>query len=220
MRVHINKGLKARCKAIQNALRKYNTMAVKIDRPVLDWKSISTYGSLAEFSLLRECREDIRSQPWAQATNRQAGVHSLKLAHAHEERKRLNLEVRRVATSIRDEELDFDLHIARVEASDPLLAAELGDIRDRRIRVNQLHKSRIAEIYALNSFNGDTTIGTRIGRASIETDIEMEHEEHGGDTPVDTEDAEPDEDDVITAQLDGIEMFFEQLTIRVAVDNE
>src|ERR1700683_4800819 len=100
MRVHINKGLRARCKAIQNALRKYNAIAAKIDRPVLDWKCISTYGSLAEFSLLRECREDIRSQPGAQAANRQAGVHSLKLARAYEERARLNIEVRRVATSI------------------------------------------------------------------------------------------------------------------------
>ena len=131
MRVHINKGLRARCKAIQNALRKYNAMATKIGRPVLDWKCISTYGSLAEFSLLRESREDIRSQPWAQATNRQAGVHNLKLMGAYVERARLNIEVRRVATSIRDEELDFKLHITRVKATDPPLAAELQDIQDR-----------------------------------------------------------------------------------------
>ena len=131
MRVHINKGLRARCKAIQNALRKYNAMATKIGRPVLDWKCISTYGSLAEFSLLRECREDIRSQPWAQATNRQAGVHNLKLMGAYVEQARLNIEVRRVATSIRDEELDFKLHITCVKATDPPLAAELRDIQDR-----------------------------------------------------------------------------------------
>ena len=48
----------------------------------------------------------------------------------------------------------------------------------------------------------------------------MDHEEHGRDTPVDTDDAEPDKYDVITAQLNGIEMFFEQLTVHVAVDNE
>ena len=106
-------------------------MATKIGRPVLDWKCISTYGSLAEFSLLRECREDIRSLPWAQATNRQAGVHNLKLMGAYVEQARLNIEVRRVATSIRDEELDFKLHITRVKATDPPLAAELRDIQDR-----------------------------------------------------------------------------------------
>ena len=69
MRVHINKALKTQCKAIQTALKKYNTAAATLGRPPLDWKHISTYGSLAEFSLLQECWADIRHQPWAQASN-------------------------------------------------------------------------------------------------------------------------------------------------------
>jgi hypothetical protein len=174
MRVHINKGLKACCKAIQNALKKYNTLATQLHRPILDWKSISTYGSLAEFSLLRECREDIRVQPWAQAANRQAGVHSLKLTRAYEERERLNTEVRRVATSIRDEELDFEEHIARVETTDMLLATELRDIRDRRVRVNRQHKVRIAEIYKLSCYNGTASLGTRIGRTHVESAMDID----------------------------------------------
>ncbi|KIM73179.1 hypothetical protein PILCRDRAFT_93190, partial [Piloderma croceum F 1598] len=129
LRVHINKGLKARCKAIQNALKKYNVMAVQLRRPVLDWKSVSAYGTLAEFSLLRECREDIRAQPWAQAVNRQAGIHHLKLTRAYEERERLNLE-----------------------------------------------------------------------------------------DPEDDEEPEPDEDDIVVAELQNIEQFFEQLSIPVADD--
>ncbi|KIM78416.1 hypothetical protein PILCRDRAFT_55755, partial [Piloderma croceum F 1598] len=151
----INKGLRAHCKAIQNVLRKYNAMAAKIDWPVLDWKCISTYGSLAEFSLLRECCEDIRSQPWAQAANWQAGVHSLKLARVYEEQAQLNIEVHHVATSIRDEELDFQLHITCVKATDSPLAAELRDICNQWIQVNHLHKPHIAEIHSLHSFNGD-----------------------------------------------------------------
>ena len=51
----------AHSKAIQNSVRKYNAMAVKMDWPVLDWKYILAYNSLAEFSLLKECHEDIRS---------------------------------------------------------------------------------------------------------------------------------------------------------------
>ena len=213
MRVHINKGLRARCKAIQNALRKYNAIAAKIDRPVLDWKCISTYGSLAEFSLLRECHKDIRSQPWAQAANRQAGVHSLKLA-------RLNIEVRHVATSIRDEELDFQLHITWVEATDPPLAAELRDIWDRRIRVNRLHKLHIAEIHNLHSFNGDLSIGTCVGRASIGTDVDMDSSQDQGGIDVDLDDAEPDEDDVIADHLNSLEMFFQQLSVRAATEDQ
>ncbi|KIM74378.1 hypothetical protein PILCRDRAFT_828356 [Piloderma croceum F 1598] len=222
MRVHINKGLRARCKAIQNALKKYNVTAVKIGRPVLDWKSISTYGSLAEFSLLRECREDIRSQPWTQAANRQAGIHSLKLTRAYEERKRLNTEVRHVATSIRDEELDFEAHITRVNATDSPLAAELCDIRDRRIRVNRLHKARLSQIHTLIHFNGTTTMGTRIGRVGTETDKDMgcDREVDGTEVSADGEDPEPDEDNAMAVQLATLEIFYEQLSVRAATDDE
>ena len=52
MRVHINKALKTRCKAAQTTLKKYNTAASELGCPHLDWKNISTYGSLAEFLLL------------------------------------------------------------------------------------------------------------------------------------------------------------------------
>jgi len=68
-------------------------MAAQLRWPVLDWKSISAYGTLAEFSLLRECREDIWVQPWAQAANRQAGIYRLKLTRTNEERERLNIEI-------------------------------------------------------------------------------------------------------------------------------
>ena len=54
MRVHINKALKTCCRAIQTALKKYNIAATALGCPPLDWKNISTYGSLAEFSLLNQ----------------------------------------------------------------------------------------------------------------------------------------------------------------------
>jgi hypothetical protein len=207
--------LKARCKAIQNALKKYNTMAVQLRRPVLDWKSISAYGTLAEFSLLRECREDIRAQPWAQAANRQAGIYRLKLTHANEERERLNIEVRRVATSIRDEELDFERHITRLEETDILLATELRDIRDRRVRVNRQHRARIAEIYKLPCYNGIISLGTRVGRAGIEISVD---EDVSFEDREDDEEPEPDEDDIVVAELQNVEQFFEQLSIPTADD--
>ena len=57
--------------------------------------------------------------------NWQAGIHTLKLAHAYEEHEQLNIEVRHVATYIRDEDINFELHITCVEAPDPPLTAEL-----------------------------------------------------------------------------------------------
>jgi len=85
MCTHIIKSLKTCCKAIQAALSKFNAAAKVINRPQLDWSQVSTYGSLAKFKLLRECRYDICSESWADSVNRQAAVHSLKIDRAKEE---------------------------------------------------------------------------------------------------------------------------------------
>lgn len=100
MRIHINKALKRWCKAIQAALKKYNTAATALGWPPLDWKKMSTYDSLAEFSLLWECQTDIQHQPWAEASNWQAAVYDLKLQGALMEQTHLNIEVCQLVTSI------------------------------------------------------------------------------------------------------------------------
>lgn len=79
---------------------------------------------------------------------------------------------------------------------------------------------RIAEIYNLRSFNGDRSIGTRIGRPSVETDAEMDSDWGGDDLDADLDAAEPDEDDVVAEHLNSLEMFFEQLTVCAATENE
>jgi hypothetical protein len=215
MRVHINKALKTRCKAIQTALKKFNAAARNLNRPPLEWKNISTYGSLAEFSLLRECREDIRSLPWAEAASRQAAVYDLKHQRALEERLRLNVEVRRLATSIRDEECDFERNIARVMVSQPSLAAEMKEIRSRRVRVNNEHRVRIAQIQALTSFTGLHSLGTRIGRtnADMETDDANDGMTGGADGEEDPDDDDDglNENDIIVDELDNITSFIENL---------
>jgi len=93
MRTHINKSLKTRCCAIQTALCKFNAAAKAINRPGLEWSEISTYGSLAKFALLCECREDIHNLPWTDTANRQAAVLTLKIEQAQEEHNWLNIEV-------------------------------------------------------------------------------------------------------------------------------
>ena len=147
-------------------------------------------------------------------TNRQAGIHRLKLARVNEERERLNIEIRRVATSIRDEELDFERHIALLEITDVLLATELRDMRDRRVRVNQQHKFRIAQICKLSCYNGLASLGTRVGRAPVENDMDLDSDFEKDEE--DEEDPEPDEDDVLVTQLDSLEQFFGQLSVHTA----
>lgn len=223
MRVHINKALKTRCKAIQTALKKYNTAAAALGRPPLDWKNISTYGSLAEFSLLRECRTDIRCLPWTDAANRQAAVYDLKIKAALVEQIRLNVEVRRLATSICDEEEHFAQVIASTKLTNPLLSTELHDVMARRVRVNDVHRRRIALIHALPSFNGDKTLGRRMGQSGEVTVVTSDSEMTDGtvthvpavdegdvDMP---DDVERIEDDEVVDELDNIIHFMDYLHI-------
>lgn len=210
-------------------MKKYNLAAAAIKRPPLDWKGISKYTSIAEFSLLRECREDIRSQPWALAANRQAGVHSLKLASAHVERKRLNYEVRRLATSMRDEECTLANHIARLIPINPPLAVVVTDMRDRHVQVNNQHRRCIEAIHSLPHFNGRKDLGVHAKSGSAMDDSE---EDEGmdlytvgvGESPtavaLDPDDeVEPDKDDYVTTQLDNLEIWMGQLSILAVVDD-
>ena len=212
--------MKTRCRAIQTALKKYNTAATALGRPPLDWKNISTYGSLAEFSLLRECRTDIRCLPWAVASNRQAAVYDLKIKGALVEQVRLNTEVRRLATSIRDEEEDFAEAIAATKLTNPFLATELENMMACRVQVNNVHRTRIMQIYALPIFNGDKTLGQRLGRGSkvkvVTQDLEMADRTDGnvvnkGDSGV-LNDVELNEDDGVADELDNIIDFMDNLT--------
>ncbi|KAA1473373.1 hypothetical protein DENSPDRAFT_765398, partial [Dentipellis sp. KUC8613] len=146
--------LKTRCRAIQTALAKYNAAAKKLDRPSLEWKDISTYGGLAEFELLRECREDIRAQPWTDSRNRQAAVHTLRLERAGEERDRLNIEIRRLATWMCDEERQLRQCVNHLKSKNPHLAAHVATIEAQTLRVNDTHRFRLREIAALPCFTG------------------------------------------------------------------
>lgn len=166
MRTHINKALKTRCRAIQNALKKYNAAAAKLGRPALEWSQISHYGSIAEFELLRDCREDIRKLPWADSKNRQASNLSAKLERAREERPRLDIEVQRLATWLDDEEQHLLTCIEQIEVTAPTLSSEIHMRLQRRLQINDEHRRRIQAIYSLPSYTGSQQVGRRVGRPS------------------------------------------------------
>ncbi|KAJ7803082.1 hypothetical protein B0H14DRAFT_3778815 [Mycena olivaceomarginata] len=79
LRKHIAKALQARSKGVRSALDRYNDAAVMLSPPrtQLSWEQIVDYAFLADFDLLREGREDICSEPWAQPAGKQALVHQL-----------------------------------------------------------------------------------------------------------------------------------------------
>ncbi|KAJ7795486.1 hypothetical protein B0H14DRAFT_2620904 [Mycena olivaceomarginata] len=105
MRKHIAKALQARSKAVKNAIENYNAAAALLDPPMphLTWEQVVEYAFLADFDILRDTHAEVQSRPWTRPAYRLAMDSYFKILRAREEIKRLNVEIPRVVTWIRDE---------------------------------------------------------------------------------------------------------------------
>jgi hypothetical protein len=128
LHTHINKSLKTHCKAIQRALKKYNEAAALFGCPLLKWKDISTYNTLAKFELLQECWEDIHYQLWANTVNCEAALCALKLERAKEEHYHLNVEIAWLVDWINNKEAMLKTAITYLNESNSLLKVELKEM--------------------------------------------------------------------------------------------
>lgn len=201
MRRHISKSLQVRCKTIRRAVTAYNAVAREMDppRPQVDWAKVSTYQFLEEFSLLQDTRNDLRDKRWANPGVRECLKLVRRIKRAREELGRLNVEVRRVRTAIRDENRLFTKVIRSIPQSDPLRGA-VTDFATRRRRINRQTMVRVRQVYALRGFTGVKTPGIRLGSRSAPTAIPSD----GDDDDDDGEDGV--EDDDIDAALDDNEL--------------
>jgi hypothetical protein len=161
MRTHIAKSLQSRAKAIRNAVKEYNQLAAPIGRPTLDWTKVSHYSFLDEFNLLRDTRDDISKQPWADPVIRETMRRYQRLQRAKEEVSRCNIELRRLHTSIIDEHHFFDSIV--VDKSKEPLAREIKEHIGHRRAVNHVLLGRIITTYSLDGFSRDRTPGVRKG---------------------------------------------------------
>ncbi|KAI0257732.1 hypothetical protein BC834DRAFT_839332 [Gloeopeniophorella convolvens] len=221
LRTHINKSLKTRCKAIQRALKKFNEAATALGRPSLEWKDISSYESLAEFELLRECRDDIRQQPWADSANRQALLYALKIERANEERERLNIEVARLVDWMKNEEALLMETITQLRNEQSSLIFEIEDWLARRLRQNQLHRSRILQIYQLRHFTGVKDVSLTV-EPSTDLSVHEVVDHEPGTRPdldasshhnvLDSEKPDAEEDDQARDELDKVNEFLENVS--------
>lgn len=102
LRKHISKALQARSQAIRSSLERYNDAAAKMVPPrrQLSWNQVIEYAFLADFDLLRDSRQDVRSKPWAQPQSRLLMDQYFKIQRAREEIQRLNIEIKRIVTHI------------------------------------------------------------------------------------------------------------------------
>ncbi|KAJ7738682.1 hypothetical protein DFH07DRAFT_870478 [Mycena maculata] len=167
LRKHIAKALQARSKAIKTAIERYNDIAEAMTppKPSLTWLEVVEYAFLADFDLLREGREDIRGQPWAQPAGRAAMDPHFKLLRADEEIQRLNVEIRCFVTYIVDEEaflLREEEHL-RMEGNE-VIAHQVRLVRMERSRFTDMHMSRLVKLSREPGFTGCILPGTSLSR--------------------------------------------------------
>ncbi|KAJ6512716.1 hypothetical protein C8R45DRAFT_1049873 [Mycena sanguinolenta] len=159
LRKHIAKALQARSKALKNAIAKYNEAAAAMIllRDSLEWDEVVEYAFLADFDLLRDARQDIRREPWALPA----------------EIQRLDIEIRRFVTYMRDED-DF---LAREESrlrdeEEPGLAHQVRLLRSERGRFTAVHMERLTKLSKLPGFTGSIVPGEEMGAAEDISDDE------------------------------------------------
>ena len=160
--------------------------AAKLDPPCppLSWKEIVDYTFIGEFDTLRHSQSEVRSQPWAQTARREATVKYFKLCRAREEVTRLNIEVRRLRTSIHDESIHTQKTISLLSTTNPDLAFELQHRWKLRNAVNRLHVQRLDAIENLSVYTGVRGIGTCLASASTSSSAvgsRAEGDEHAGE---------------------------------------
>ncbi|KAG1869941.1 hypothetical protein F4604DRAFT_1926724 [Suillus subluteus] len=218
MRTHIAKSLQTRCKAIQTAVKSYNTAALALEppAPTLDWSKVSHYNFLEEFALLRETRQDIRSRRWAEPAVREVMKQSLCIERAHEEIQRCYVESRRLHTAIVDEEAHFTRVILEAKStSDPVCGA-LEEFCRRRRRINAHILAHLQDLYSLPGFAGLTTPGVMKNSpdnvetiADLQSLVISEHQSVEADENDDCRGLE--EDDTIAGEVGGLLNYISEL---------
>ena len=169
LRKHIGNALRSRLVAIRTAVAKYNIAAANLSPPRLElsWEEVVEYAFLADFDLLRDARQDIRSRPWATPAARQAMDGYFKLIRAEEEIARLNVEIRRFLTFMRDEDVYLCSKAKEVSLRDPALAYQISVQRNDVVRFTAGHVKNLNEIQQLPGFSGNLLCGIRLTELSL-----------------------------------------------------
>ncbi|KIJ30273.1 hypothetical protein M422DRAFT_81424, partial [Sphaerobolus stellatus SS14] len=172
MRMHIAKALKSRSQAIRNTVGDYNVAAAALSppRPSLEVSQVLQYVFIAEFDILRDSRNDVRTKPWAQSAEREASTAYFKILRAKEEIQRLNVEVRRLLTYILEEEALLSSNVTDIAKEDPALAHQLAKQLKHFKALNGTHLQRIIQLLRMEGYTGHTTAGVRKGTMDEDMD--------------------------------------------------
>ncbi|KAJ7440038.1 hypothetical protein FB451DRAFT_1059100 [Mycena latifolia] len=148
MRKHIAKALQSRSQAIRNGLARYNAAAAALDPPgrSLTWVEVIDYTFLSEWDLLRDPDGNAQLLPWATPAARLVLDSYFRIERAKEEISRLNVEIRRFVTYMRDEKEVLDARAEEVERTDPNLAYFIRQYQWKRERFNSGHMKRFVSM--------------------------------------------------------------------------
>jgi len=166
LREKIGKALKTRSEAIRTALQQYNVAAAKLTppRPQLSWASVLKAVTVADFDLLRDTRSDIRSLPWTEPSRREAVSLYFGIKRAREEIARLNVEVKRLLTFMRDTHADYYHAVTANMITDHTIAQQLSVEWEYQDRINEAIVVRLVQASQLPGFSGSLSFGTRTDR--------------------------------------------------------
>ncbi|KAI6104922.1 hypothetical protein EV401DRAFT_2060716 [Pisolithus croceorrhizus] len=156
LRKHIAKALQTRSAAIKVALDRYNkcALAMRPPRQTLHWEQVVEYAFLADFDLLRDTCENVSQRPWAHPTARFTMDTYFKMCRAEEEIERLNVEICRVITYMRDEEHFLRTCEEKINNIHPALGHQISQRRKLHLRFNGSHLKRLHDIAMLPGFAG------------------------------------------------------------------
>lgn len=127
------------------------------------------YTFLSELDLLRDARQDVSQRLWATPTGRLAMDMWYRMCRAEEEIKRCNIEIRRVATHLRDEDRYLEACERQVRLFDEPLAHQIAIRRANHTRFSQLHRKRLVEISKMKGFNGTIKPGRSLNNGHGES---------------------------------------------------
>ncbi|KAJ7349571.1 hypothetical protein DFH08DRAFT_996667 [Mycena albidolilacea] len=211
LRKHIAKALQARSKAVRNAIDRYNDAAMALDPPMpsLTWEQVVEYTFLADFDILRDTRVEVQSRPWTRPAYRLAMDTYFKIERAKEEITRLNIEIRRLVTWIRDEEGKTE---EQAEA-DLLLAVQMKLYRRQRSRFDDQHMEILQKLAKMKGFTGNVSPGQAV--EALGESEEMEEMEVDDDREAEAAQADSDqsEDEGIEVQDETVSDLLYQVSM-------
>ncbi|KAF8157444.1 hypothetical protein K438DRAFT_1861564, partial [Mycena galopus ATCC 62051] len=181
----------------------------------LTWEQVVEYTFLADF---------IQSRPWTRPAYRLAMDTYFKIERAREEIVRLNIEIRRLVTWIRDEGRFLRDQEATLRSSegkteeraeaDLLLAVQMRLYRRQRSRFDGQHMEILRKLAKMKGFTGNISPGRAVEVLGESEEMEeMEVDDNDGELNPDQADSDQSEDEGIEAQDETVSGLLYQVSM-------